>query len=67
MQKYPPGSVPSTVDASPPPGKSKRPVFVVALRAEPHVADPIKALRALLKTALRRFKLRCVSVEEKQP
>jgi len=27
--------------------------------------DPILALRGLLKIALRRFKLRCINVEEK--
>jgi hypothetical protein len=45
----------------------ERPTFIVELRPEPKVDDPVRALRALLKTALRRFKLRCVSVEEKQP
>jgi hypothetical protein len=44
-----------------------RPIFIAKFRAEPGVADPIKALRAMLKAALRRFGLRCVSiVEDKQ-
>lgn len=41
-----------------------RPVYVVRLRAELDVKDDIKALRALLKIALRRLGLRCVSVEQ---
>ena len=40
-----------------------RPVYRILLRAEPGV-DAERALRALLKTALRRFGLRCLSVEE---
>jgi hypothetical protein len=39
-----------------------RPTFVVRLRPEPHV-DAIKALRALLKVALRRFGLRAVTID----
>jgi hypothetical protein len=39
-------------------------IFVVSLVALPG-SDPILALRGLLKIALRRFKLRCISVEEK--
>jgi hypothetical protein len=39
-----------------------RPIFVVRLRAEPDV-NPIRALRAFLKTALRRFGLRCMSID----
>jgi hypothetical protein len=39
-----------------------RPVFVVRLRAEPRV-DGIKALRWFLKSALRRFGLRALSVD----
>ena len=38
------------------------PVFVVRFRAVGH--DPIRGLRTLLKLALRRFGLRCVSVEQ---
>jgi hypothetical protein len=44
------------------PAKS-RPVFVLKLRPEPGV-DPILALRALLKVALRRFGLRCTSASQ---
>jgi hypothetical protein len=39
-------------------------IFVVSLVTLPG-CDPILALRGLLKLALRRFKLRCISVEEK--
>ena len=39
-------------------------IFVVSLVPMPG-SDPILALRGLLKVALRRFKLRCISVEEK--
>jgi len=39
-------------------------IFVVSLVTLPG-CDPILALRGLLKIALRRFKLRCISVEEK--
>jgi hypothetical protein len=42
----------------------QRIVFVVSLVAMPG-SNPILALRGLLKIALRRFKLRCISVEEK--
>lgn len=49
---------------------AERPVFLIALRAEPRV-DAIRALRGLLKTALRKYGLRCVSCveldEETQP
>ena len=44
-----------------------RPVFVITLRAEKHIIDPIRAMRQLLKIALRRFGLRCISVEKVQP
>jgi hypothetical protein len=42
-----------------------RPTYAVTLRPEPGV-DPIRALRSLLKRALRNHKLRCLSVEEVQ-
>jgi hypothetical protein len=42
---------------------NKRPVFVIRVRAEPEV-DSIRALRAFLKIALRRFGLRAVSVDK---
>jgi hypothetical protein len=41
--------------------------YVVTLRAEPNCDDPVRALRAALKLLLRRFGLRCVSVEERKP
>ena len=41
----------------------KRPLYLVTVRAEPGV-DPARALRALLKLALRRFGLRCVAIAE---
>ena len=43
-----------------------RPVFRLTLRPEPHVTDPVRALRLALKVLLRRFGLRCISVEEVQ-
>lgn len=42
-----------------------RPTFALRLRPEPNV-DPIRALRALLKIALRRLGLRCVEVREER-
>jgi hypothetical protein len=47
-----------------------RPIFILELRPEPGCVDPVRALRALLKLALRRLGLRCVSAHEsteKQP
>ncbi len=41
----------------------KRPLYTITIRAEPGV-DPVRALRAFLKTALRRFGLRCVAIAE---
>jgi hypothetical protein len=41
-----------------------RPQFAVVLRAERHVAQPVRALRAALKALLRGFGLRCVAVTE---
>jgi hypothetical protein len=38
--------------------------FILRLRAEPHLADPIRNLRMLLKAALRRFGFRCVEISE---
>jgi hypothetical protein len=40
----------------------QRPVYLVCLRPEPGV-DGVKALRAFLKTAVRRFGLRALSVD----
>jgi hypothetical protein len=46
---------------------SARPqTFVLTLVARPGI-DSIKALRALLKLALRKYQLRCVAVEELPP
>jgi hypothetical protein len=42
----------------------KRPVFVVKFRAERDVDDPVRALRALLKSALRRHGMRVVEAYE---
>jgi hypothetical protein len=39
-------------------------VFVLRLVPTPSTPDPIRALKGLLKLALRRFGLRCVAVEE---
>jgi hypothetical protein len=41
-----------------------RPIFVLKLRPEPQVTDPIKALRFALKTLLRRHGLRCLTIYE---
>jgi hypothetical protein len=46
--------------------KQGRPVYTIRLRPEPGV-DGIRALRALLKRALRAHRLRCISVEEARP
>lgn len=46
-----------TVNRPPPPGG-----FVVVLRPEAGCAEPIVALRRLLKTALRVHRLRCIGV-----
>jgi hypothetical protein len=42
----------------------QRATFIVRLRAEKGVDDPVRALRALLKIASRKLGLRAVSVEE---
>ena len=44
-----------------------RPCYRILLRPEPRCADPVRALRQLLKAALRQWKLRAVSVSEAQP
>jgi hypothetical protein len=43
-----------------------RPVYILTLRAEPGV-DDTRALRALLKAALRRYGLRCLSIDRAPP
>lgn len=40
-------------------------IFVVTLMPMHGVVNPIIALRNVLKIALRRFRLRCINVEEK--
>ena len=42
---------------------SDRPIFVICLRAERHV-EPIRALRAALKTLKRAYGLQCVSIKQ---
>ena len=44
---------------------NERPVFKLLLRPEPGVAGD-RALRRVLKVLLRRFRLKCISVEEVQ-
>jgi hypothetical protein len=41
-----------------------RPIFVLRVRPEPRVDDPIRALRGGLKVLLRRYGLRCLSICE---
>ena len=43
---------------------SARPLYRLMLRPEPGVPDPDRALRQLLKLMLRRFKLKCISIEQ---
>jgi hypothetical protein len=38
-------------------------IFILRLRATPNCPDAIRCLRQLLKIALRRFGLRCISIE----
>jgi len=42
-----------------------RPTYLVRLRPEPRV-DPVRALRAGLKSLLRRYGLRCLAVREER-
>jgi imidazolonepropionase-like amidohydrolase len=44
-----------------------RPTFVVHLRPEKGVVDPIRALRATLKNALRSHGLRCTTLRSATP
>jgi hypothetical protein len=44
-----------------------RPTFRLVLRPEPDIADPDRALRALLNAALRSYGLRAVEVVEVRP
>jgi hypothetical protein len=41
-----------------------RPTYLIRLRAEPSVADPVKALRGALKILLRQFGLRALDARE---
>jgi hypothetical protein len=43
-----------------------RPIYLIRLRPEKDVADPIRALRAALKTLLRQFGLRAVEAHEER-
>jgi hypothetical protein len=45
---------------------TERPIFRLRLQPLPRV-DAVKALRAALKTLLRRHQLRCLSVEPETP
>jgi hypothetical protein len=44
--------------------KPERPEYVVVLRPEPWVKEPVLALRRALKTLLRRFELCCTDLQE---
>jgi hypothetical protein len=46
---------------------SDRPIFVMRIRPEKNIADPLNALRRGLKNLLRQFGLRCLSIEEERP
>ena len=39
-------------------------IFMLTLVAKPGCSDPIRAIRWLLKMALRRFQLRCTNMRE---
>jgi hypothetical protein len=43
-----------------------RAIYVLTLRAEKHVADPIRMLRALLKIAGRQFGLKAIQIREQR-
>jgi hypothetical protein len=42
---------------------NERPIYKILVRPEPGV-DTARALRRLLKVLLRRFRLKCISVEQ---
>jgi hypothetical protein len=44
--------------------RDQRTTFVITLRADPHVADPIRSLRWALKVLGRRFGLRAIEIRE---
>jgi hypothetical protein len=41
-----------------------RPVYIIKLKPESYVSDPIKALRAALKRLLRSYGLKCVGIAQ---
>jgi hypothetical protein len=43
---------------------TKQPTYTIQLQPTPACRDPVKALRATLKNALRAHSLRCVSAVE---
>jgi hypothetical protein len=43
-----------------------RAIYVLTLRAEKHVADPIRMLRALLKIAGQQFGLKAIQIREQR-
>jgi hypothetical protein len=45
--------------------KAERPVYRLLVQAEPRV-DEVRALRSLLKTMLRGYGLRCVSITKEE-
>ena len=45
---------------------ARPPLYVIHLQPEPGV-DPIRAIRHILKRALRSYGLRCISLEEVRP
>ncbi len=51
------------ITRDPPPDKPQRPVYHIIIEPEPACDDPIRNLRALIKHAERRLKLRCISSE----
>jgi hypothetical protein len=42
------------------------PTFVVRLRPEPNAADPLKALRWILRTSQQQFGLQCLDIREEE-
>jgi hypothetical protein len=70
LPTYPPNT-PMGVGRPPPTGVlgrvgtsiSERPIFIVHLQPQPGV-DPVRALRAFLKVALRRFGLKAIDVRQ---
>jgi hypothetical protein len=44
-----------------------RPTFVIFLRPESYCLDPVRALRAVLKNALRSHGMKCVGIGERSP